>query len=224
MREIEAPRRHFCGRPPCERHDGEGTERSHWTPGTRLRTPPPAKSRRGRAARLALLRPCLYKRMFVPWAVTGETASSTPGSYPTPNPTRAPASCGGNQRQLLVRLLGHVSPAAPSCSRRRVSGSRTSASRTRPASHPSPPSAASTRSRRRRSLPTKYGQPGSPPRQTGRTERTSPQLPCRSLHERPHLFDRFRGVGADRSGTPSSGHVGAGPDDEGLLRAAWRRG
>jgi hypothetical protein len=33
--------------------------------------------------------------MFVPWVVTGETASNTPGRPPTPNPTRAPASPGG---------------------------------------------------------------------------------------------------------------------------------
>ena len=30
------------------------------------------------------------------WVVTGAAASTTPGSNPTPNPTRAPASPGGN--------------------------------------------------------------------------------------------------------------------------------
>jgi hypothetical protein len=34
--------------------------------------------------------------MFVWWVVTGETASSTPGRNPTPNPTTALASPGGN--------------------------------------------------------------------------------------------------------------------------------
>jgi hypothetical protein len=34
--------------------------------------------------------------MFVPWAVTGEAASTTPGRHPTPNPTTALASPGGN--------------------------------------------------------------------------------------------------------------------------------
>jgi hypothetical protein len=29
--------------------------------------------------------------MFVLWVVTGETASSTPGRHPNPNPMRAPA-------------------------------------------------------------------------------------------------------------------------------------
>jgi hypothetical protein len=53
---------------------------------------------------------------------------------------------------------GAASPAAPSCSSlRRTTGSHTCDSRTCPASHPSPPSAGSPPSRRRRSRPTRSG-------------------------------------------------------------------
>jgi hypothetical protein len=60
---------------------------------------------------------------------------------------------------------GAASRGAPSCSsRRRAAGSRTCVSRTRPASHPSPRSAASTPSRRRRWRPTRCRRRGDPRR------------------------------------------------------------
>ena len=44
------------------------------------------------------------------WVVTGETASRTPGRHPTPNPTRAPVSPGGNYSPPLVRHVGVEHP------------------------------------------------------------------------------------------------------------------
>ena len=44
----------------------------------------------GRAARLALLRPCLYKRMFVPWAVTGDDGFEYAWQAPDPEPDEGP--------------------------------------------------------------------------------------------------------------------------------------
>jgi hypothetical protein len=90
---------------------------------------------------------------------TGGVASNRPTCNPTPKP-RARVSRGERPVPTTGPARGAASPAAPSCSSlRRTTGSHTCDSRTCPASHPSPPSAGSPPSRRRRSRPTRSGRP-----------------------------------------------------------------
>jgi hypothetical protein len=94
--------------------------------------------------------------MFAPWVVIYAYMR------PDPNPTRAP---GLTWRQLTPRHWSgtwETKSAAPSPATA-TAGSPTCGSRTRPASHPSPPSAASPPSTRHRSRPTRCGRPGKPP-------------------------------------------------------------
>jgi len=67
--------------------------------------------------------------MFVPWVVTGEAASTTPGRHPTPNPTRALASRGGNSPPATGPAPRTRRSAAPSPATA-TAGSPTSGSRT----------------------------------------------------------------------------------------------
>src|SRR4029453_4739511 len=46
-----------------------------------------------------------HKRMFVACLATGAATSGSPGRHPPPNPTRAPASPGGNSPPRLVRVM-----------------------------------------------------------------------------------------------------------------------
>jgi hypothetical protein len=105
----------------------------------------PAASRQ-RAGRHLARRACpiasrpFTKHMVVSYLLaTGAVDSNTPGRHPTGSPTTAPVSPGGNSPPATGPAPGLRRSAAPS-PRRRPVGSPTYVSRTRPASHPSPPS------------------------------------------------------------------------------------
>ena len=125
----------------------------------RLHCRPSSRRRDGGSASVSPCQTGDLEHMFVSWVVTGATGSSTPGSHPIPNPTRGPASPGGNSPPGTGPGPGLRRSAAPSCSRRPDCGSRTCGSKTRPASHPLRPWAGSTRSRRRRWRRTRCGRP-----------------------------------------------------------------
>jgi hypothetical protein len=103
--------------------------------------------------------PPMHKRMFVSCQPTGVPVSRSHGTSQTPNP-RGRVSCGERPVPTTGPGRGPAIPGAPSCSSRRAARSPTCGSRTRLASHPSPPSAATTRRRRHRWRSTRCGPGG----------------------------------------------------------------
>ena len=112
---------------------------------------PPETTSFGKEAAARSARARSVYQQLAAWLPTGLHATRPPKP-------RARVSCGETPAPTTGPARGAASPAAPSCSSlRRTAGSHTCDSRTCPASHPSPPSAGSPPSRRRRSRPTRSG-------------------------------------------------------------------